>query len=157
MEPIATATRPALHAQPDIPRDDPPLSQLLRELAADGRRLVQDEVHLAKLELRRSARAVAADGALVGAGAVGAVLGVACLVAALVIGLGVLIESYWVSALVVGVLLLAAGALVVVKGLEAVRSAPIAPEGTIETLRDDAAWIGDEVRSMRRDLTGGAG
>ena len=140
-----------LHREAPPPRDELPLSQLLRELAADGRRLVRDEIGLAKLELGQTARAAAADGVLVGAGVVVGAFGVACLLAALVIGIGVLIGSYWISALLVGVLLLVVGGLALVKGLERVRSTRIAPEKTIESLRDDVEWAGDEVRAIRRD------
>lgn len=153
----AATRRGGLYTDGGLSRDQAPLSQLLRELAADGRRLVRDEIGLAKMELRQSARTFAADGAIVGAGAFVGALGVVCLTAGLVIGLGLLVGSYWASALIIGALLLVAGLLMVVKGLEAVRSTSIKPERTIETLKEDAEWVGDEVRSMRREWSAGAG
>ena len=147
----ALAAGAELHGEASSSHDEIPLSELLRELAADGRRLVRDEIGLAKLELGQSARAAAAVGALVGAGVVIGAFGAACLVAALVIGIGGLVGSYWASALGVGVLLSVVGGLALVIGLERVRSTRIAPEKTIETLRDDVDWASDEVRALRRD------
>ena len=147
----ATARRVETDGAGPSSGEEMPLSQLLRELAVDARRLVRDEIGLAKLELGQTARSAATDGALVGAGALVASLGVACLVAALVVGAGVLLGSYWMSSALVGVVLVVGGAVSVKKGLERVRSVRVAPEQTIDTLRDDVAWAGDEVRAMRRD------
>jgi uncharacterized membrane protein YqjE len=134
--------------------EEAPLSQLIRDLAADGRRLVRGEVDLAKLELRQTARAAATDGLLVGAGGLVIAFGVACLMAALVIGVGVVVGSYWLSALLVGLLLLVAGGLTLMTGVRRLRSARLSPERSIESLRDDVEWLGDEVRTMRRDWSG---
>ena len=131
--------------------EDVPLSQLLRELANDGRRLVRDEIDLAKLELRQTARSTAVDGALMGGGALVGAFGAACLVAALVIGGGILLGSYGLSALIVGLLLVAGGGLAVMTGLRRLRSERITPEKTVESLREDVAWVGDEMRAIRRD------
>jgi hypothetical protein len=134
------------------PRDGAPLSHLLRDLAADGRRLVRDEIDLAKLELGQTARSAATDGVLVGAGALVAALGAACIVAALVVGVGILVGSYWVGSLLVGVALVGLGGLTLASGLGRLRSVRLAPEETIDSLREDVEWLGDEARALRRDL-----
>ena len=132
-----------------------PLSQLIRDLGSDAGRIVKDEVDLAKLELREAARRVVTEGSLLGVGAGVAALGGTCVVFGLVLGLGVLIDSYWLSALLVGGSLLVAGGLVCLKGLEALRSASLKPDRTVATLREDAAWARAEARSLGRGLRGG--
>lgn len=125
---------------------------LLRSLSEDLSRLVRQEIRLAKLEAGRTARRVAADGAWITAGAGIIVVGGLCLVLALALGLGALLGSYWLGALVTGAALVGSGALVAWKGIRDLRAGAFAPTATVETLREDAAWARREMDEFGADL-----
>lgn len=130
-----------------------PLGDLLRSLAQDTSTLVRQEIRLAKLEAGRTARRVAVDSAWIAAGAGILAVGGLCLVLALALGLGALLDSYWLGTLITGVVLVAIGLLVAWKGARDLRDSELAPKGTVETLREDADWARNEVRDFRNQLT----
>jgi len=125
-------------------KDDRSIGELFAELASDTSTLVRQEVTLAKAELTRNAARV---GKQVGLLAVGGALGCAALlaiVAAAIMGLAEVIPA-WVSALVVGVVFAAIAGLLITKALHALKQTEIAPRQTIETLKEDAQWMKDQV------------
>jgi uncharacterized membrane protein YqjE len=133
---------------------EPSMADLVRQLAADSSALVRQEVALAKLEVREYASHAARQSAAVGAGVGMAAAGGLALTAFLVIGLGVLLGGlYWLSALIVGVMFLAAGYVLVRRGIQQLTAESPLPEETIETLREDADWAKRETREMKRGLT----
>ena len=133
---------------------EPGLGALLRSLGEDVGTLVRQEIELAKLEASRTAKRVALDGAWIGAGAVIVAVGGLCLVVAMALGLGALLGSYWLGTLITGLVLVAAGALVAWKGAGDLRRGGFAPTGTVETLKEDAAWAKREAREFRDELKG---
>ncbi|XXY49994.1 phage holin family protein [Sorangium sp. So ce269] len=69
--------------------------------------------------------------------------GVLFLLAALVLGLGTLIPL-WVSALLVGALVTAAGVLLITRGVRALRASDPLPRETIQTLKEDTRWLKEQ-------------
>jgi hypothetical protein len=125
-------------------RDDRSIGELFAELAGDTSTLVRQEVSLAKAELTRNAARV---GKQVGLLAIGGALGYAALlaiVAAAIMGLAEVIPA-WVSALVVGVVFAIIAGLLITKALHALKQTDVAPRVTIETLKEDAQWMKDQV------------
>lgn len=133
---------------------DASLGDLLKRLTSDSADLVRHEVALAKAELRETGSMLAADGAKVGAAVGLALAGALALTAFLVIGLGNLLDGrYWLSALIVGAVMLAVGALLAKNAVNDVKRRGLAPRQTIATLREDKAWAGREARDLKHDLT----
>jgi uncharacterized membrane protein YqjE len=132
---------------------EPPLGELLKRLTTDAGDLVRAEVALAKTELRETGSALARDGAKVGVAAGLALAGALALTAFLVIALGALLDNYWLSALIVGVVLLAVGGLLLRSALADVKRRGVMPAQTAETLREDAQWAKAEARQVKRELT----
>ena len=86
-------------------------SAIFKRLTGDSADLVRHEVALAKAELRETGSMLAADAAKVGAALALALAGALALTAFLVIALGNLLDGrYWLSALLVGAVMLAVGA-----------------------------------------------
>ena len=52
----------------------------------------------------------------------------------------------WLSALLVGLAVVAVGYFLVKKGLDALKQEDVAPRQTIETLKEDGQWIKDQTR-----------
>jgi len=121
-------------------KEDRSLGELCSELSRETSTLVHQEVDLAKTELTHKAAEVGKDVGFLAAGALVAYAGFLTLVAMVVIALAQLGVTWWLSALIVGVVVLAVGGLLVRTGLTALRNEGMAPKQTIETLQEDAQW-----------------
>jgi len=121
-------------------QNDRSLGELFAELTRETSTLVRQEVTLAKTEMTQKASQVGKDVGFMAAG--GAVLyaGLLALIAAVILGLTALGLPAWLSALLVGVVVAAVGGFLVQRGLEALRRANLAPQQTINTLKEDAEW-----------------
>ena len=132
---------------------DESVGTLLKQISTDSTHLIQQEIALAKLELRESVSAMGKAAAQLGVAIGLAIPGMLALVAFLVIGLGDLMnDNYWASALIVGVAFLAIAGLLAKRAMANVKGKLGIPE-TTGTLRDDAAWAKREVQSFKRELT----
>lgn len=126
-----------LTVDPDVGIPD-----LIRQLGDDSKRLVQDEVRLAKLEVRdsihRAGRGAMWLGIAFGVGVVMLValtLFVATLIGRLVSG------HMWVGALVTGILELVAAVLLFKRGTATFREPSYTLEETRETIRQNVSWV----------------
>ncbi|MDQ4081057.1 MAG: phage holin family protein [Gemmatimonadota bacterium] len=130
----------AVHIDPDTKVTD-----LVGQLAQDSKRLVGDEILLAKLEVKEGVRE-GARGILWLSMAFG--IGVIALVAltiALVSLLGRLADgNYWVGALVIGVVELAVGALLIMRGVRRFSEPSYTLGESREELRETVAWVAKE-------------
>lgn len=133
--------------------EEPGIGDLVRSLAEDVGTLVRQEIQLAKLEVGRTARRVAADGAWMATGVAIAAVGGICLVLALALGLGSLLGSYWLGTLITGGLLLVVGGGFVLKGLLDLRRRSLKPDRTRASLREDARWAREEARDFKEGIT----
>jgi uncharacterized membrane protein YqjE len=130
------AVRAPVVIDPDVGIPD-----LVRRLTDDSKRLVRDEVRLAKLETRESVhkgmRGVAWLGLAFGAGVI-ALVGLTLLVATL-IGRW-LHRHYWAGALIVAVVELGAALLLIRRGLKAMQAPSFTFSETREELRETVDW-----------------
>ena len=126
-------------------RDERSLGDLFSDLSRETTTLVRQEVQLAKAELTQSATEAARGiGMLVAGGAV-AYAGLFFLLLAIVFGLIEAGWDAWVSALVVGLVVVAIGAILVMRARESLKPANLAPQKTVETLKEDAAWAKEQI------------
>ena len=135
------------------PVDDASIGDLFRQMTSDASHLVQQEVHLAKAELKESvdrAKTMAVGLALAAALAIPGAL---ALTAFLVIGLGALIGSYWASALIIGLVLMTAAVVFGRRALSSVTDGKIGLPRTITSLAEDATWGKEELRAFKREMT----
>lgn len=144
-------------AAPAVPaggtQQEPHVRDLLKQLAGDGSDLIRSEMALAKLEMRQIARELAADSAKVGIAMGVALSGGLVLLAAAVIGLGhVLGGRFGLAALILGVVMLLAGALLARSGMRGLRDMPRKPEQTARSLERDREWARHEVREFKEEV-----
>jgi membrane protein len=131
---------------------DASIGELLKRLSSDGSHLVQQEIQLAKTELQESAARAGKAAGKIGTAVVLALPGMMAITAAAVIGLGILINSYWVSALIVGaVILVVAG--ILAKGAISGLKKGFAPKETVQTVREDADWAKRETQRVKQELS----
>lgn len=125
--------------------DEPSLGDLFAELSRETTTLVRQEVALAKTELSTKVSKVGKDVAFIGAGAAVAYAGFLAIVAAMIIILAALIP-WWLSALIVGAVVAGSGYFLIQTGLTALRRTNLAPQETIETLKDSAQWAREQTQ-----------
>ena len=107
------ASRPAVPIDPDAGIPD-----LIRRLVDDSRRLAQNEVRLAKIELRQSARDATRGGIWLGVAFGAGVVALVGLTILLCTLLGGLLGNLWAGTLVTAVLWLGSAFLLVTRGLK---------------------------------------
>jgi hypothetical protein len=131
-------------AQQQVVKEERSLGDLFSELASETGTLVRQEVALAQVEITKKATSVGKNvGFLVVGGAV-AYAAVLALMAALIIGLSYFIPA-WAAALIVGVAVGIAAFVMISSALAALKKTDLAPRETVETLKEDAQWLKDQV------------
>lgn len=126
-------------------KDERSIGDLFAELATETSTLVRQEVQLAKTELTQKVTSAGKDAGMIGAGGALAYAGLLALIAAVIIGLGQLIPM-WLSALIVGLVVVGIGYMLIQSGLKALKSIDPAPRETIETLKEDKEWVKEQTR-----------
>jgi hypothetical protein len=127
-------------------RDDRSLGQLFGDLSRQVGTLVRQEIDLARTEMTTRATALGRDAAMVGVGIAAlyaAFLAAMFAAALLLIDAGL---SPWVAALVVAAVVGIVGGGLVARGRSELARADIAPQQTIETLKEDAQWAKQKIK-----------
>jgi uncharacterized membrane protein YqjE len=133
--------------------DGASVGQLFKELGSDSAHLIQQEIALAKTELRETTGRLGRVGVKLAVAAAIAIPGAMAITAFLVIGIGDLLnENYWLGALIVGVALTATAAILAKRAMRPLADGVGIPE-TTATLRDDARWAKQEAQAFKREFT----
>ncbi len=126
--------------------DERSIGELFGDLARETSMLVRQEVQLAKTEMTQKATAVGKDIGFLAVGGAIAYAGLLALIATLIIILGTIGLPWWLAALIVGVIVAGAGYALVQKGLSALKHQDMAPQQTIQTLKEDRQWAKEQMR-----------
>jgi len=126
-------------------RDERSLGDLFSDLSRETTTLVRQEVQLAKAELTQSATEVARGIGMLLAGGAIAYAGLLFLLLAIVFGLIQAGWDAWLSALVVGLVVVAIGAILVLRARASLKPANLAPRRTVETLKEDQEWAKEQI------------
>lgn len=125
--------------------DDRSLGELLGDLARDTGLLVRNEVALAKAEMSQKASHVGKQAGIIGVGGALAYAGLLAIVAGLIVLLDIWLPL-WGAALLVGIILAAVGGAIAMSGVNGLKKENLAPQQTIETLKEDAEWAKQQTR-----------
>ena len=126
-------------------KEERSLGELFAELASETSTLVRQEIQLATAEMSQKVSSAGRNVGLIGAGGALAYAGLLALIAAAIIGLGHLIPA-WLSALIVGLVVLAVGYVLIQMGLSALKRLDPMPRQTVETLKEDKEWAKEQLR-----------
>ena len=122
-----------------------PLGDLFGDLATEMSNLVRQEVALAKVEVTQKAKYVGRNvGYLVVGGAV-AYAALLAILAAIIMLLARVIPN-WGAALIVGVVVAGIGWMLIGKAMMALQQADLTPRETVETLKEDATWMKQQIK-----------
>jgi hypothetical protein len=126
--------------------DERPLSDLFNELAQDARHLIQQEVELAKVEMRQKTSKIGQDVGMLTAGGILAYTGFVFILAAIVFTMATFMPL-WLAALIIGVIVLIVGVFLVERGRQDLARRDLMPRQTVQTLRENAEWAREQVRT----------
>ena len=127
------------------PVEEPSLGELFGHLTSDLSELLRSEMELARVEIREEATKAGKAAGMVGAGGLIAYLGFALVATAAAWGLAEAIDAGW-AFLIVGLVVGAIGAVLVLMGRAKLRDVRPVPEETVETLKEDAQWARAQVK-----------
>jgi uncharacterized membrane protein YqjE len=120
---------------------DRSVGDLVQRLSQQTATLVRQEMRLAQVELQEKGKRAGIGAGMFGGAGLVALYGVGAVVAAVVMLLATAIEP-WISALIVGVVLLAAAGVLALLGRRQVDQAtPPKPERAIESVQDDLEYV----------------
>ncbi|MEX1158145.1 MAG: phage holin family protein [Thermomicrobiales bacterium] len=120
-------------------RDDRSLGELFSELSRQTSTLIRQEVALAKVEMKQKGAEAGKDIGMMAAGGALAYAGLLALIATAIIVLAN-VMAWWLSALIVGLVVVGVGGMLIQRGMSALKQSGIAPEQTIESLKEDKEW-----------------
>ena len=126
-------------------KEERSLGELFAELAQETSTLVHQEVELAKTEMTQKVTRLGKDAGVIGAGGAIAYAGFLALIAALILGLGQFIPV-WLSALIVGLVVVVIGYMLIQQGLSALKRVDITPRETIGSLKEDREWAKEQMK-----------
>jgi uncharacterized membrane protein YqjE len=126
--------------------DGRPAAELVRQLTEQVSRLVRQELQLARLEMSEKGKRAGLGAGLLGGGVLFVMYGLAALVAAAILLLATALEA-WVAALVVGLgLLVIAGVLALLGRGQVRRATPPLPRQAAASVKADVHEITTRVR-----------
>ncbi|HEY0614898.1 MAG TPA: phage holin family protein [Candidatus Elarobacter sp.] len=137
--------------RPDAPREaERPIGELLRELGDEISTLVRQEIALAKVEIAEKVKPAAASAGMFGGTAIFG-LGAFGAATAFLIALIALALPLWASALIVTVIYgIIAGVLAMTGKKKLQEAAPLVPEQTAQTVKEDIEWAKTRAKSGAR-------
>jgi len=132
---------------------DTSITDLLRDLRDDTARLLRDEVALAKTEVReittrtaRNVASIALGGAVVLAGSLVLLIGLAQWLTGVFLEHGMSAGSSALSGfLIIAVLVIATGAALLAKGRKAMAASSLTPSRTARSLQEDKQWAKEKL------------
>ena len=126
-------------------RSEKPLGELFSDLATEMSNLVRQEVALARVELGQKARHVGRNVSYLIVGGAVAYAALLAVMAAIIMMLDRVMPA-WGAALLVGVLVAGIGWLLIGKAVSALQQTDVTPRETVETLKEDAAWVKQQIK-----------
>lgn len=144
-EEIATGMR---HAEPAVyttnAANEPSIGTLFTDLTEDMGKLVRQEIELARVETMQKVNRAMRSVIMMAAGGLVAYAGFITLLITAAIALG-RIMPYWLSSLIVGVVVLIVGAILIGSGRSSLSNLTVVPENTVESIKEDARWAKEQV------------
>jgi hypothetical protein len=127
-----------------------PTGELVKELSRQVSSLVRKEIELAKVEATEKGKRAGIGAGMVGGATIAGVLALGAFTAFLILVLDLVLPT-WAAALVVTALwALAAAVLAAVGRGKFEEAAPLKPEETIDSVREDAEWLKERTKSAGR-------
>lgn len=127
------------------------ISGLVRGILMDLRTLIQEEIALARVEIREQAGRARAAAMSFGMAAAALLFGGTFLLIAVATGIAELLDwPVWAGFLIVAVLLSLVGFVLLSAGRKQLQTVHAVPEQTVSTLKENSEWIAKRLSSVRK-------
>lgn len=123
---------------------EPSIGSLFNDLTEDMGKLVRQEIELARIETVQKVNKAMRSIILMVAGGLLAYAGLITLIITSAIALGN-IMPYWLSSLIVGVVVLIVAAILISSGRSSLANLTVVPENTVESIKEDARWAKEQI------------
>lgn len=130
--------------QMQMRKEDRSLGDLFSELAAETGTLVRQEVALAQSEITTKATKVGKNIGFLAIGGAVAYAAVLAILAGVIIGLSYLMPA-WIAAMLVGAVVGIAAFMMISSALAELKKTNMTPEETVESIKEDARWLKNQV------------
>ena len=129
-----------------LPSGERSTGELVKELSEQVSALVREEVRLAQLEMTRKGKQFGVGAGMISGGGLVALYGVGCLIACAVLAISEALAP-WLSALIVGLVLLAVAGITAQAGKRRMKTAaPPVPVETVDSVKADVEEIKERAR-----------
>ena len=122
-----------------------PLGDLFGDLATEMSNLVRQEVALAKVEVSQKVKHVGRNVGYLAIGGAVAYAAVLAIIAGIIMLLAKVVP-HWGAALIVGAVVAGIGWLLIGKAMVALQQTDLTPRETVETLKEDATWMKQQIK-----------
>jgi len=123
--------------------------ELVKQLTQQTSDLVRQEIDLAKAEMTEKGKKTGVGAGILGGSGLMALFGLAALTTAAIAALSEAMDV-WAAALIVAAVYLAVAGVLALTGRNRLQeAAPMAPEQTIETMKEDVEWARNQAKSAR--------
>jgi hypothetical protein len=138
-------SHPTETAQPSVPTERS-TGELVKTMSEQVSTLVRDELRLAQLEMTQKGKQAGIGVGMFGGSGLVALYGVGCLIAGAILGISRVLAP-WLSALIVGVVLLAVAGIAALIGKSRLQKAtPPVPQEAVHSVKTDV----DEIKERAR-------
>jgi hypothetical protein len=124
---------------------EPSFVELVKEILANVEQIFRSEVRLAKAEVKEEIGRGSKAGVVLGAGVIMAFYSVGFLLLSAVYALSLRLPL-WGSALLTGAFAGVVALLLILTGRQRIRQVHLKPERTIETVKENVAWMRQQVK-----------
>lgn len=125
--------------------DEPTLGDLFSSLTEDLSTLIRKEVDLARTETTEKVTHATRSIVSIVVGGLVAYAGLIALIIAIIVGLSRFMPL-WLSALIVGIVVIAIGAIMISSGRGSLAKMSIVPEKTVESMKENTEWAKEQVQ-----------
>jgi uncharacterized membrane protein YqjE len=123
--------------------------ELVKQLTQQTSDLVRQEIDLAKAEMTEKGKKTGVGAGILGGSGLMALFGLAALTTAAIAALSEAMDI-WAAALIVAAVYMAVAGVLALTGRNRLQeAAPMAPEQTIETMKEDVEWARNQAKSVR--------
>lgn len=125
------------------------LGDTLTGIIENIQNIVRGEVQLAKTEIKEDVSSLGKAAGMIGAAVFLALVGFIFLMLGVTYLLNKSLEM-WISAGIVGLVLLIIGAILGISGKNKIQEANLVPNKTIESLKEDKEWASHQINSVKK-------
>jgi len=127
-----------------VRKEERSIGELFSELANETSTLIRQEVALAQVEITQKASTAGKNVGYLAVGGFVGYAGLLAIIAGVIMGLSYFIPA-WLAAIIVGAIIAVVSYVLVSSALTALKNMDVKPTETVESIKEDAKWLKNQV------------